>query len=124
MRSSSALVRLLVTLFLAAGLGCGGVREDRTVTFSPDGNAVGFQHGRDGVFVADKDGGGLTRVFTPGKDVLAASTPLWAPNDKRLIFTTARPAQKGGTTQVTLRWDDLGGVVQAEQPVVSEGGDC
>jgi len=73
--------------------GCGGAtREDRSITFSTGGGQVGFQHGQEGVFVADKEGGGLTKVFMPDKDVLAVGTPLWAPNDKRLIFTTAKKA--------------------------------
>src|SRR5437764_10185790 len=85
-----------VVLLLLLAAGCAGpVREDRTITFSPQGNAVGFQHGQEGVFVADKQGGGLTKIFQPGDDVLATSTPLWAPDGKRLVFTTARPAEGG-----------------------------
>ncbi len=53
--------------------GC-GTREDRTITFSTSGDRVAFQHGREGVFVADKEGGGLTKIFTPGKDVIAVGT--------------------------------------------------
>jgi hypothetical protein len=75
---------------LALTLGCGQpVREDRTVHFAPQGNAVGFQHGADGVFVADKDGGGLTKVFSPDANTLAVSTPLFSPDGRRLLFTTA-----------------------------------
>ena len=59
---------------------------------APDADSVGFQHGDQGVFVADKDGGGLKKVFQPGADVLATSTPLWSPTGRRLIFTTARAA--------------------------------
>jgi hypothetical protein len=100
--------------------GCGGAtREDRTITFSATGGSVGFQHGREGVFVADKDGGGLTKIFTPDENVIAVGTPLWAPNDKRLIFTTARtpdnarrPVLFAGTE------DDPAGRVFLEQPAV------
>ncbi len=79
-----------VAIIVVAAAGCDGVREDRTITFSPQGDTVGLQHGQEGVFIADKDGGGLTKIFQPGADVLATSTPLWAPTGKRLIFTTAR----------------------------------
>ncbi|MFI5459623.1 MAG: TolB family protein [Isosphaerales bacterium] len=80
---------------LAFGLtaaGCDAVQEDRTIEFSADAGSVGFQHGDQGVFVADKDGGGLKKVFQPGADVLATSTPLWSPKGRRLVFTTARAA--------------------------------
>ncbi len=70
--------------------GCEAVREDRTIEFSADAGSVGFQHGEQGVFIADKDGGGLKKVYQPGADVLATSTPLWSPTARRLIFTTAR----------------------------------
>ena len=73
--------------------GCEGVREDRTIEFSPQADAVGFQHGDQGVFVADKGGGGLKKVFQPGADVLATSTPLWSPKGRKLVFTTARAAE-------------------------------
>ena len=82
--SAALLLGCVVVLF-----GCGGTREDRTITFSTAGDRVAFQHGREGVYVADKEGGGLTKIFTPDKDVIAVGTPLWAPNDKRLICTTA-----------------------------------
>ena len=72
-------------------IGCGdAVREDRTIEFSPGADSVGFQHGEQGVFVADRGGGGLKKVYQPGADVLATSTPLWSPQGRRLIFTTAR----------------------------------
>ncbi len=82
-----ALVLLGLVLLLA---GCNAVREDRTIEFSAEADSVGFQHGDQGVFVADKDGGGLKKVFQPDADVLATSTPLWSPAGRRLIFTTAR----------------------------------
>ena len=52
-----------VVLLLSLATGCApAVREDRTITFAPQGNAVGFQHGQEGVFVADNKGGGLTKA--------------------------------------------------------------
>ena len=77
----------LLGLVLAL-VGCEAVREDRTIEFSADASSVGFQHGEQGVFVADR-GGGLKKVFQPGAEVLATSTPLWSPQGRRLIFTTA-----------------------------------
>jgi WD40-like Beta Propeller Repeat len=79
-------------------VGCEPVREDRTIEFSPAAESVGFQHGQQGVFVADKDGGGLKRVFQPGADVLATSTPLWSPKGKQLVFTTANSADGDAAT--------------------------
>jgi hypothetical protein len=80
-----------IACFVLTLAGCGqGVRQDRSVTWSPEGAAVGFQHDAQGVYVADKEGGGLTKIFQPGPEVIATSTPLWSPTDRRLIFTTAR----------------------------------
>jgi hypothetical protein len=71
--------------------GCGpGVRQDRSISWTPGGQAVGFHHDQEGVFVADKDGGQLVKIFQPTPDVLVTSPPLWSPTDKRLIFTTAK----------------------------------
>jgi dipeptidyl aminopeptidase/acylaminoacyl peptidase len=81
----------LIGLVLALS-GCEAVREDRTIEFSPQADSVGFQHGEQGVFVADKNGGGLKKVFQPGADVVATSTPLWSPKGRRLVFTSARAA--------------------------------
>src|SRR5262249_42653232 len=79
----------LMGVFMTAG--CGQpVREDRTINWSPQGQGVGFQHGQEGVFVADKNGRGLKKIFQPGPEVLAVSTPLWAADGKQLIFTTVR----------------------------------
>jgi hypothetical protein len=82
---------LLVLCIALAG--CEGVREDRTIEFSAQADSVGFQHGDQGVFVADKGGAGLKKVFQPGADVLATSTPLWSPKGRKLVFTTARAAE-------------------------------
>jgi hypothetical protein len=107
---------VLLLGFVLALSGC-GTRENRTITFSTDGRRVAFQHGREGVFVADKDGRGLTKIFTPGKDVIAVGTPLWAPNDRRLIFTTAR-APDGVAAVVPASADDPAGRVFVRQPAV------
>ena len=83
---------LLVSFLLA---GCtSGVREDRTITFAQDGQQVAFQHGRDGIFIAETEGAAPTKIFQPDEDVIAVSTPAWSPIDKRLIFTTAKSAGK------------------------------
>src|SRR6202007_1690294 len=50
---------------------------------------VAVQHDRDGIFVADPETGEITKIFDPPKNIVAASSPLWAPQDKRLIFATA-----------------------------------
>lgn len=91
--SSGSVASLSLLGLLLVLAGCEGVQEDRTIEFSAQGESVGFQHGDQGLFVADKDGKGLTKVFQPGADVLATSTPLWSPQGRRLIFTTARAAE-------------------------------
>jgi Tol biopolymer transport system component len=74
--------------------GCGqGVQGDRTIHFSGDGTSVSFQNSKDGVFVADPVTGKPRKIFEPEKDIVAASTPLWSPAGKKLIFTTARLAE-------------------------------
>jgi hypothetical protein len=81
-------VSFALTLFLV--LGCGEqVREDRSADWGRDGKTVAFQHDKEGVFVADKNGQGLTRIFEPDATVLATSRPLYSPLDGRLTFTTA-----------------------------------
>lgn len=90
----SALRRLsLLPLLLLAGC-TSGVREDRTIPFAADGRHVAFQHGRDGIFVAETEGAEPTKIFQPDADTLAVSTPLWSPTDKRLLFLTAKAAEK------------------------------
>jgi Tol biopolymer transport system component len=86
-----AFVHSALFAFTALLAGCGQpVREDRSINWSGDGASVGFQHGQEGIFLTDKDSGKLTRIFQPGPDVIATSTPLWSPIGKRVIFTTAR----------------------------------
>ncbi len=62
--------------FLSAGLvlsfwGCGGTPEDREIAFSPDGKSVGFQHGREGLFVWDAERGRAEQIYEPPAEVLA-----------------------------------------------------
>jgi hypothetical protein len=74
-------------------LGCGqGVREDRTAAWSPNGQGVAFQHGRDGVYIGNEDGQPPRQVLNLPSDAIAASTPLWDATGKRLLLTTARLA--------------------------------
>lgn len=91
MRRRLSLITLtgwLVLPFLMGG--CSEqVREDRTITFSDNGKAAGFQHGAEGVFVTNSQTGALEKVFQPDEYTLATSTPLWAPDNKRMLFTTA-----------------------------------
>ncbi|HEY7428380.1 MAG TPA: hypothetical protein VH682_29375, partial [Gemmataceae bacterium] len=83
---------LLPLLLLPAGCSSSTIHEDRTIHFAPDGRRVAFQHGRDGLFVAETEDAAPTKIFQPDADVIAVGTPLWSPTDKRLIFTTARSA--------------------------------
>ena len=99
--------------FCLALAGCEPVREDRTIEFSAEGESVGFQHGDEGVFVADKSGGGLKKIFGPDAGVLASSTPLWAPAGRQLVFTTARAAE-GETAGATRAQVQLRGLLAVE----------
>jgi WD40-like Beta Propeller Repeat len=110
------------TLFLLVLgiIGCGQpVREDRSINWSQDGRAVGFQHGAEGVFVAGKDGRKLTKIYQPGPEILAASTPLWSPDGRYAIFTTAR--DEGEPPKVTVRWGagnaDPAGNIHTQRPI-------
>jgi hypothetical protein len=70
--------------------GCNpGVREDRSITFGGDGSA-GFQHAREGVFVADPAGGSPVCIYKPAAEDVAVSPPLWSAEGTKLIFTTAQ----------------------------------
>jgi len=104
--------RALLIALIAA---CQPVREDRTIEWSPDGGAVGFQHGPQGVYVADRDGATLEKIHDPDKQVIATSAPLFAPGDRRLIFTTAKPI---GEAQAALLPFDPAGAIYVEQPVI------
>jgi hypothetical protein len=114
-----ALVGLAPCLF-AVLTGCNQpVRENRTITWSADGKAVGFQHGADGVFVAGPDGKGLRKIFQPGPDVLATSPPRWSPAGRRLLFTTARAAEPDPAANQPAPGDpDPAGRTYQQRPVV------
>src|SRR5205823_9658204 len=110
--------KLLALVTFVAG--CGQpVREDRSINWSKEGGSVGFQHGQEGVFLADKDGRKLTKIFQPGPDVLATSTPLWSPAGKRALFTTAR--SPNGQRPVSLPFvgdeQDPAGKVHLQQDI-------
>ena len=104
---------------LAVGLtllaSCSRVREDRRINFSADGKDVAFQHGEQGVFVAGGKGEGLKKIFQPDENTLAVSSPLYAPNDKRLIFTTAKGELKAGAR--TAATPDAAGALHFQQTV-------
>jgi hypothetical protein len=85
--TSSSFRGVLLSLVGVIAAGCAGVREDRGVAFTPDGEHAGFQHGKEGVFLVEN--GVPRKIFQPASDVIATSPPQWAPNDRRLIFTTA-----------------------------------
>jgi hypothetical protein len=72
----------LLTMLLAAGCGP-AVREDRSILFTSDGKQVAFQHGREGIFVAETEGAAPTKIFEPDANTIAVSTPLWSPVDKQ-----------------------------------------
>jgi hypothetical protein len=83
---------------LLIAIGCDAVQEDRHVEFSQSGDHVAFQHGSDGIFVADPQTGELRKVFDPDPSILAVSTPLWSDDETRAIFTTARDATRPATS--------------------------
>ena len=61
-----------------------------------------FSTTREGVYVADKDGQAITRIFEPDASVLATSRrSCIVPLDGRLIFTTAYHTD--GTPRVSRR---------------------
>ena len=111
---------LTILSFLVAG--CGQpVREDRSINWSGEGQSVGFQHGEDGVFLADKDSGKLTKIFQPGGDVVATSSPLWSPKGMRVIFTTARTLAGQPNVSLLTRFNqtpDPAGNVYTQQEVI------
>lgn len=91
-RPPSLVTFALLLIFILAG--CSPtVREDRTIEYSATGEAVAFQHGKDGVYVASADGSKLEKVFDSA-DALAVSSPLFSADSGRMIFTTAIPLDK------------------------------
>jgi WD40 repeat protein len=110
-----------VCLLLCLLAGCQPVREDRSINWSGDGKSVSFQHGDEGVFLADKETGKLTKIFQPGADVIATGSPLWSPSGKRVLFTTASSVVKGQPAAILPFWDttsDPAGNVYAQQEIV------
>ena len=89
LRSRCAAPAVLLAVLLAAGC-TKPVRQDRSIVFAPDGKAVVFEHGANGVFITDPATGKPKQIYQPGPDILATSPPLWDAAGKRLIFTTAR----------------------------------
>ncbi len=83
------IVLSLLPIFIA-GCGRAPVREDRSINFSNDGSGVGFQHGDEGLFLADNETGKLRKIFQPDSGVIATSSPLWSPAGTHVLFTTAR----------------------------------
>jgi hypothetical protein len=113
LRPLSACVAIIVCI-----AGCGeAVREDRTVEFSRDGAQVAFQHGDEGLYVANADGQGLTKIFQPDDSVLATSRPLSSPTDGRLIFTTAQPLEGEPPPTRSLDLVPAEGRIVFERPV-------
>lgn len=91
-RKFRTLILFLIGSLLLMIAGCSEpVQEDRTIHMAPNSNSAGFQHGRDGVFVARE--GQLEKVFQPDANVIATSGPLWSSDGTRLIFTTATPLE-------------------------------
>ncbi len=88
----------LIALITLALLGCGGVPEDRTIAWSVTGDSVGFQHGRDGIWVWDTETDLPQQIYQPPDEVIATSTPLWSPDGNRLVFTTAVVDYEGSTS--------------------------
>lgn len=97
-------------------VGCSGVREDRSIVWTKDGEKVGFQHAEEGVYVANKDGSGLTRIFQPDDTILATTTPLPSPTDGRWIFTTAKD-RNGAPAPPRPNVFDPAGRVVGPQPI-------
>jgi hypothetical protein len=108
----------VAAIVAATVVGCAPVRENRQIDFSADGTSVGFQHGKEGVFVADSEGGGLKKIFTPSKDTLAVSSPLFSPTDKRLVFTTATPLPGQDNTPTATNPLDPAGAIHTQRPAV------
>ena len=107
--SLRARLRAGACLVALAALGCQpAVREDRTITFGPDGRAS-FQHGRNGVFVTDPTTGAPKRVYEPAPGDIAFGPPAWDPAGKRMAFAVARAldgkrAEPAGDAPADGRW--------------------
>lgn len=100
-------IALVAATLYVTGCGSGdGVREDRSIHSAADGGALSFQHGDQGVYVSID--GQLQQVYQPTEDVLATSTPLWAPDSGRMIFTvaTAVKSSPNDANAAGPEWDD------------------
>jgi Tol biopolymer transport system component len=87
--SISFLMSSLIASLMAAG--CDRPNpQDRAVNWSGDGRSVAFEHGVDGPFLANCDGGQPRKILQPQAGTTATSPPLWSPTDSRIIFTTTR----------------------------------
>jgi hypothetical protein len=110
--------RTFCLLLPTLALGCAqGVRENRSIHWSSDGRQVVFQHGREGVFVAEGEGA-PKKIFQPGPEVTATSPPLWSPTDRRLIFTSGKPAPGAVSVKVTPREPDPAGDLHYLGPTI------
>jgi Tol biopolymer transport system component len=78
-------------------LGCDAVQENRSINVSPSGQQAAFQHGSDGIFVADPRTGEMRKVFEPDPTIIAVSSPLWSADESRAVFTTARAEPQPAT---------------------------
>ncbi len=101
---------MFCSLLLCMFAGCSNtVTEDRTITYSADGDSVAFQHGTQGVFIVESESGQLEKIFQPDEKTLATSTPLWSPDRKSVVFTTAVDIDQDSEEVVpatTQQWDD------------------
>src|SRR5207248_3013105 len=66
-----------------------------------------FVDEREGIFVTDTAGGKPVRIAQLPPGTLAASVPLWAPDDDRLVYAVARKA--GEDAPAVLGRDDPDG---------------
>lgn len=103
------LSRIALVAAILCVSGCGqsdAVREDRSILSASDDGALSFQHGDQGVYVSID--GQLQQVYQPNENVLATSTPLWAPDGGRMIFTVATAIQEeaNAANRAGPEWDD------------------
>src|SRR5262249_22983070 len=92
------------------------VRQDRSLQFSADGRHAAFVDEREGIFVTDTVGGKPVRIARLPPGALAASVPLWAPDDDRLIYALARKADDAPPAAVGR--DDPEGATHSAENVV------